>query len=195
MSQQKAVVILLLNVFFTTFICAQFGSPAGNSNPGYGGIGTSVPSGDYGHKGQNPVRGPSGSDGNSESEPFNFAFQVKDAPTNTYFMHEANSDGKQVTGAYSALLPDGRNQVMTYVADTNGYNAKVNYEGEAKPQPSQPDSQRSYLSRPGSPALTPSSDPLSAPGYIIWVPLIRKGDKGSSRPKPKEDSDDLNFDF
>jgi len=50
----------------TSFVCAQYGSPAGNSNPGYGGTGTSVPSGDYGHKGQNPVGGAGGSDGNSE---------------------------------------------------------------------------------------------------------------------------------
>jgi len=55
-----------LNVFLTSFVCAQYGSPAGNSNPGYGGTGTSVPSGDYGHKGQNPIGGSSGSDGNSE---------------------------------------------------------------------------------------------------------------------------------
>lgn len=60
---------------------------------------------------------------------------MKDAPTYTDFKHEANSDGKRVTGAYSVLLPDGRNQVVTYTADENGYNAKVNYEGEARPQP------------------------------------------------------------
>jgi len=74
---------------------------------------------------------------------------VKDAPTNTYFMHEANSDGKRVTGAYSVLLPDGRNQVVSYVADESGYNAKVNYEGEAKPQLVQPGSQGGYPSTPG----------------------------------------------
>ncbi|XP_060859158.1 pro-resilin-like [Metopolophium dirhodum] len=164
MSQQKAVVVLLLNVFLTSFVCAQYGSPAGNSNPGYGGTGTSVPSGDYGHKGQNPVGGPSGSDGNSEPEPFNFAYQVKDAPTNTDFKHEANSDGKRVTGAYSVLLPDGRNQVVTYVADENGYNAKINYEGEAKPQPSQPGSQGGYPSASGFPSAAPSY-PSAAPGY------------------------------
>jgi len=54
-------------VFLTSFVCAQYGSPVGNSNPGYGGTGSSaVPSGDYGHKGQNPIGGGSGSDGNSE---------------------------------------------------------------------------------------------------------------------------------
>lgn len=55
-----------MNIFITSLVYAQYGSPAGNSNPGYGGTGTSVPSGDYGHKGQNPATGPSGSDGNSE---------------------------------------------------------------------------------------------------------------------------------
>lgn len=60
-------------MFLTAFVGAQYGSPVGNSNPGYGGTG-SVPTGDYGHKGPNPVapgggQGGSGagsSDGNSE---------------------------------------------------------------------------------------------------------------------------------
>lgn len=58
-------------MFLTSFVCAQYGSPAGNGNPGYGGTGTAVPSGDYGHKGQNPIGGAGGSDGNSE---VNFMF-------------------------------------------------------------------------------------------------------------------------
>ncbi|XP_016658800.1 pro-resilin [Acyrthosiphon pisum] len=203
MSQSKAVFILLLNVFLTTFVCAQYGRPAGNSNPGYGSTGTNIPSGYYGQKGQYPgstgtnipsgyygqkgqypagstgtnvpsgyygpkgqypVGGPGGSDGNSEPEPFNFAYQVKDAPTNTYFTHEANSDGKRVTGAYSVLLPDGRNQVVTYFADENGYNAKVNYEGEAKPQPAQPGSQGGYLSAPGFSSTAPKYPPVPIRG-------------------------------
>jgi len=75
----------LSSVFLTSFVCAQYGRPAGNINPGYGGTGTSVqsgyygykgqypgstgtnsPSGYYGPKGQYPVGGPGGSDGNSE---------------------------------------------------------------------------------------------------------------------------------
>lgn len=55
-----------MNVFLTSLVCAQYGSPAGNSNPGYGGSGISVPSGDYGYKGQKPVSGAGVSDGNSE---------------------------------------------------------------------------------------------------------------------------------
>ena len=166
MSQQTAVGILLLNVFLTSFVCAQYGSPVGNSNPGYGGTGSSaVPSGDYGHKGQNSIGGASGSDGNSEPEPFNFSYQVKDAPTYTDFKHEANSDGKRVTGEYSVLLPDGRNQIVTYTADENGYNAKVNYEGEAKPQPAQPGSQGGYPSAPGFPSAAPSYPSAAPAGY------------------------------
>lgn len=107
-----------------------------------------------------------------QPEPFNFAYQVKDAPTNTDFKHEANSDGKRVTGAYSVLLPDGRNQVVTYTADENGYNAKVNYEGEAKPQPSQPGSpggQGGYPSAPSYPSSAPGF-PSSAPSYPSSAP-------------------------
>ncbi|XP_060857075.1 pro-resilin-like [Metopolophium dirhodum] len=202
MSQQKVVVILLLNVYLTSFVYAQYGSNFGNSNPGYGGTGTSVSSEDYGHKGQNPVRGPVESDGNSEPEPFNFAYQVKDAPTNTHFTHEANSDGKRVTGSYSVLLPDGRNQVVTYVADENGYNAKISYEGEAKPQPRQPGVQGGYLTAPGFPATAPKYPPpaygsapspdsypgsaYSAPvsGYSAPVSGYSAGSYGGSPPVP-----------
>lgn len=105
-----------------------------------------------------------------QPEPFNFAYQVKDAPTNTDFKHEANSDGKRVTGEYKVLLPDGRNQIVTYTADENGYNAKVNYEGEARPQPGGGPSggypsASSYSPSPS--AGYPSSAPIggySAPG-------------------------------
>ncbi|XP_050426364.1 pro-resilin-like [Adelges cooleyi] len=128
--QKESLAVLVL----AAFACAQYGAPSGN--PGYGGVGAS-PSNDYGQKAPGPAGG-AGADGNSEPEPFNFAYEVKDAPTYTDFKHQANSDGKRVTGEYSVLLPDGRNQRVTYVADENGYNAQVNYEGEAKPQPSGP---------------------------------------------------------
>lgn len=102
---------------------------------------------------------------NFQPEPFNFSYQVKDAPTYTDFKHEANSDGKRVTGSYSVLLPDGRNQVVTYVADENGYNAKVNYEGEAKPQPSQTGGPGGYSSGSGYPSSASPAGYPSASGY------------------------------
>ena len=47
-------------------------------------------------------------------------------------MHQANSDGKIVTGSYRIALADGRTQLVAYKADENGYVADVKYEGEAK---------------------------------------------------------------
>ena len=69
--------------------------------------------------------------------PYKFAYAVKDEPTQNDYAHEAESDGKVVTGSYRVLLPDGRTQIVTYRADENGYVADVKYEGEAKyPEPS-----------------------------------------------------------
>ncbi len=59
-------------------------------------------------------------------------YEVKDAATGTDFSHKQESDGKTVKGEYKVLLPDGRNQVVTYTADDGGYNAEVKYDGEAQ---------------------------------------------------------------
>ena len=57
---------------------------------------------------------------------------MKDDYYNDY-AHEQTSDDKgYVTGSYRVLLPDGRTQIVTYVADQNGYRADVKYEGVAK---------------------------------------------------------------
>ncbi len=64
--------------------------------------------------------------------PFNFAWAVKDEPSYNDYAHQANSDGKTVTGSYRVALPDGRTQIVTYKADDYGYVADVKYEGEAK---------------------------------------------------------------
>lgn len=70
-----------------------------------------------------------------QPEPFSFMYEVKDAATGNDFSHKQESDGKTVKGEYKVLLPDGRNQVVTYTADDGGYNAEVKYDGEAQPQP------------------------------------------------------------
>lgn len=59
-------------------------------------------------------------------------YEVKDAATGNDFSHKQESDGKTVRGEYKVLLPDGRNQVVTYTADEGGYNAEVKYDGEAQ---------------------------------------------------------------
>lgn len=60
-------------------------------------------------------------------------YEVKDAATGNDFSHRQESDGKTVKGEYKVLLPDGRNQVVTYTADDGGYNAEVKYDGEVEP--------------------------------------------------------------
>lgn len=62
-------------------------------------------------------------------------YEVKDAASGNDYSHKQESDGKTVKGEYKVLLPDGRNQIVTYTADDGGYNAQVKYDGEAKPGP------------------------------------------------------------
>lgn len=65
--------------------------------------------------------------------PFDFSYAVKDDYYGTDFAHSANSNGDQVRGEYRVLLPDGRLQIVKYIADwKDGYTAEVSYQGEAK---------------------------------------------------------------
>ncbi|MCL4165112.1 UNVERIFIED_CONTAM: hypothetical protein GTU68_042770 [Idotea baltica] len=80
--------------------------------------------------------------------PFNYAFEVKDEYSGNDFSHNTDSDGHVTKGEYRVLLPDGRTQIVSYVADhEDGYQAEVTYEGEAsydQPQPSYARPQPSY---------------------------------------------------
>eukprot|EP00095_Tigriopus_kingsejongensis_P007202 snap_masked-scaffold192_size271026-processed-gene-1.8 protein:Tk07202 transcript:snap_masked-scaffold192_size271026-processed-gene-1.8-mRNA-1 annotation:"calcium-binding protein p-like" len=40
-------------------------------------------------------------------------------------------DGEKIEGSYHVALPDGRKQIVEYVADGSGFHAEVRYEGEA----------------------------------------------------------------
>ncbi|XP_065564879.1 uncharacterized protein LOC136030123 [Artemia franciscana] len=66
--------------------------------------------------------------------PYQFAWAVKDDYTYNDYAHEQVTDDKGYTkGSYRVLLPDGRVQTVTYTADAySGYNADVQYTGEAK---------------------------------------------------------------
>ncbi|KAE8741460.1 Cuticle Protein CPR RR-2 16 [Frankliniella occidentalis] len=67
-----------------------------------------------------------------EPKPYKFGYGVKDPHQGLDFNQQEASDGHTVTGHYRVQLPDGRTQVVTYTADwKNGYNANVQYEGEA----------------------------------------------------------------
>jgi hypothetical protein len=63
---------------------------------------------------------------------YTFGYAVRDyASGNDYNRHET-SDGNTIRGEYRVQLPDGRTQIVTYIADwKNGYRAQVRYEGEA----------------------------------------------------------------
>lgn len=65
-------------------------------------------------------------------QPYKFAYEVKDAASYNDFGQSESSDGKVVNGNYFVQLPDGRMQMVTYLADAYGYNANVEYKGEAK---------------------------------------------------------------
>ncbi|XP_042857859.1 larval cuticle protein A2B-like [Penaeus japonicus] len=65
-------------------------------------------------------------------EPYDFAYTVKNDESGADFAHSEASDGASIRGSYTVLLPDGRKQTVTYVADANnGYTAHVTYSGAA----------------------------------------------------------------
>lgn len=84
-----------------------------------------------------------------------------------------------MTGQYKVLLPDGRLQTVTYIADENGYRAKVDYTparpGEATtaglgspvagPPIIQPPPQQPPLARPQPPLPPLPPPPFLLPGF------------------------------
>ncbi|KAG8317361.1 hypothetical protein J6590_029934 [Homalodisca vitripennis] len=64
-------------------------------------------------------------------EPANYQFKYDvDAPDyGTFFGHQESRQGDVARGEYYALLPDGRTQHVTYVADRDGYRPTITYEG------------------------------------------------------------------
>ena len=61
--------------------------------------------------------------------PYDIGWAVDDAKSGNSFRHVENSDGRDVTGEYSVLLPDNRLQIVRFTSDPiNGYRAEVFYE-------------------------------------------------------------------
>nr|CAD7262133.1 unnamed protein product [Timema shepardi] len=95
-----------------------YGTPTGGFGSGYDGHGGS---GDF----------------NEEPKSYQFGYAVKDYASGNDYNRKESSDGNTVQGEYRVLLPDGRTQIVTYIADwQNGFRSNVRYEGEAHyPEP------------------------------------------------------------
>lgn len=62
----------------------------------------------------------------TQANDYGFRYSVNDFSGNEH-SHQQQKVGHVVRGQYKVLLPDGRLQTVTYVADENGYRAKVDY--------------------------------------------------------------------
>merc|ERR1719239_1563219 len=83
-----------------------------------------------------PVYGPPKHEHKAPPKPYNFAYGVNDPYMGLDFGQNEESDGKTVHGSYTIALPDGRKQIVKYVAEHhNGFQAEVTYEGEAQYPP------------------------------------------------------------
>lgn len=56
-----------------------------------------------------------------------FRYAVNDFNGNEQSHQQNRGPGNAVNGQYKVLLPDGRLQTVTYIADEGGYRAKVDY--------------------------------------------------------------------
>ncbi|CAB3384971.1 Hypothetical predicted protein [Cloeon dipterum] len=63
----------------------------------------------------------------SEPASYEFKYEVNDAASGQEFGHMESREGDVVTGEYRVLLPDGRTQVVKYIADKNGYRPTIEY--------------------------------------------------------------------
>ena len=70
----------------------------------------------------------------AEPRPYQYKYAVDDPQYGPMFNKAEESDGAgNVQGSYAVNLPDGRTQIVKYVADHyNGFNAEVSYEGYAQ---------------------------------------------------------------
>ena len=62
---------------------------------------------------------------------YDWEYKVLDQYSGNDFGHKEGRSGYRTTGQYYVALPDGRRQIVTYVADENGYVPVIVYEGEA----------------------------------------------------------------
>ncbi|KAF2368099.1 Insect cuticle protein [Trinorchestia longiramus] len=109
------------------------------------------------------------------AKPYNFAYGVQDPYKGIDFGQHEQSDGNKVQGSYTVQLPDGRKQIVKYIADHDrGFHADVTYEGKAQypPKSDHPPfivpPQKGYSKHPKpsyQPPHQPSYQPPHQPSY------------------------------
>ncbi|XP_066945054.1 uncharacterized protein [Macrobrachium rosenbergii] len=87
---------------------------------------------------------------------YKYGYSVASKDTGNYHARSEARDGETVSGSYKVALPDGRVQIVTYVADDNGFRAEVNYEGEAVDQTSDSPPSGPSGAPPPPPSVSPS---------------------------------------
>ncbi|XP_042229579.1 proteoglycan 4-like isoform X2 [Homarus americanus] len=103
---------------------------------------------------------------------YKYGYNVESKDTGNYHARYEARDGRTVSGSYKVALPDGRVQVVTYVADDKGFRAEVNYEGEENtPTPPEP------------PAPTP---PVRKSGPSVVGPVPRPSPHHPTHPGPRD---------
>ncbi|XP_034935502.1 pro-resilin-like [Chelonus insularis] len=80
-----------------------------------------------------PAGGGSGHPDDWAGDPVNyeFSYEVQDTGLGVDFGHRENRKDEEAKGSYHVLLPDGRTQIVDYVADAGGYRPMIRYEGTA----------------------------------------------------------------
>ncbi|PSN42147.1 hypothetical protein C0J52_17134 [Blattella germanica] len=64
----------------------------------------------------------------AEPANYQFSYEVKDADSGSDFSQEESRQEDHAQGTYRVLLPDGRLQIVEYVADLEGYKPQIRYE-------------------------------------------------------------------
>lgn len=62
---------------------------------------------------------------------YEYSYEVQDAGVGLDFGHREMRKDDEAKGTYHVLLPDGRTQIVDYVADAGGYRPMIRYEGTA----------------------------------------------------------------